>query len=446
MAEPQAPAPPERRSSFLASAVATYATNITVAVLSLFNVLIVARALDPVGRGEIAFLTTVAMLTAQLASLGVPQAISNAAGKRPELTPRLVTNAALISAGAGLAAIVVIALLTVIVPGVGGDVDASLRWLALAAVPMLLLQSCLQAVVLVHFGFGAYNAASLITPVLNVTANGILALTGDLTVGLALTSWIVGQVLATGLLLRYIRRRLGGFGRPDAGLAKESARFGVQVYAGRVLYAGNYRLDQWIVGSVAGSQQLGIYSVAVAWTEALFLLPTALSAAQRGDVTRADGKGAARQAAMVFRATVLMTFVAGGAMVVLAPFLAETIFGPEFAEATGQIRVLVVGAFGIAALKLLGSVLMAQGRPMLETSAVAVAFIVIIGLDILLIPSQGGMGAAIASAVGYSAGGAVVALLFIRSLGARWTDLLPRGNELGPLVRAVTGRVSAARR
>ena len=431
----------ERRSSFLASAVATYATNIAVALLSLVNVLIIARALDPVGRGEVAFLTTVASLTAQLASFGIPQALSNMAGKRPEITPRLVTNAAVISAGAGLLAVVAVTAIVALIPGAGADVDDMLRWMALAAVPMLLLQACLQAVVLVHFGFAAYNGAWLITPVLNVVVNGALALTGSLTVGLALTVWIVGQVLATGVLLIYVVRRLGGFGAPDAGLAKESGRFGVQVYAGRVLYAGNYRLDQWIVGAVAGMQQLGIYSVAVAWTEALFLLPTALSAAQRGDVTRADKASAARHAATVFRATVLLTVLAGIAMIILAPFLATTVFGPEFSDATGQIRVLVLGAFGIAALKLLGSVLTAQSKPMLETAAVGVAFVVIVALDIVLIPSHGGMGAAIASTIGYTAGGLAVAALFVKSLGGGWGDLMPRGTELGPLVRLVRTRV-----
>lgn len=431
----------ERRSSFLASAVATYATNITVAILSLVNVLIIARALDPVGRGEVAFLTTVAALTSQLASFGIPQALSNAAGKRPEITPRLVTNAAIISAVAGLVAVGVVTVVVALIPGAGAGAADLLRWMALAAVPMLLLQSCLQAVVLVHFGFAAYNGAWLITPVLNVVANGALALTGSLTVGLALGVWITGQVLATLILLAYVLRRLGGFGRPDAELARQSGKFGVQVYAGRVLYAGNYRLDQWIVGAVAGLQQLGIYSVAVAWTEALFLLPTALSAAQRGDVTRADEATAARHAATVFRATVLLTVVAGIVMVIIAPFLATTVFGPEFSDATGQIRVLVVGAFGIAALKLLGSVLTAQSKPMLETAAVGVAFVMIIGLDIVLIPSHGGMGAAIASAAGYTAGGLAVAFFFLRALGGSGRDLMPRGNELGPLVRLVRARV-----
>jgi O-antigen/teichoic acid export membrane protein len=427
------PPAPERRSTFLASAVATYATTIAVAVLSLVNVLIVARALHAVGRGEVAFLTTVASLTAQLAAFGIPQASSNFAGRRPEQTPAVATNAVLIAAFAGLGAIGVVAGLFAIVPAAGGDVDAPLRWLAVASVPMLIVQACLQAIVLVHFRFAAYNASLLVTPVLNVAVNGVLALTGGLTVGLAVGAWIAGQLVATVILATTVARGLGGFGRPEGALAGRAARFGAQAYAGRVLYASNYRLDQWIVASIAGSRELGVYSVAVAWTEALFLLPTALSAAQRGDVTRADRASAARHAATVFRATVLLTVVSGAAMVALAPFLAETLFGSEFADATGQIRVLVLGAFGIAALKLLGSVLTAQGRPLRETAAVAVAFVVMIVLDALLIPSHGGMGAAIASAAAYSAGGLAVAWLFVRTLGGGWRDLVPRGNELGPL-------------
>lgn len=430
---------PERRSSFFASAVGTYATNLTVAALSLVNVLIVARALDADGRGEIAFLTTVAALTSQMAAFGIPQASSNFAGRKPELTPRLVTNAVVVSLLAGLGAIGVVAALVALVPDAGGDVSATLRWVALAAVPMLILQACLQAVVLVHYGFAAYNGAWLVTPILNVAANGILALTGQLTVGLALASWIGGQIIATLVLGVYVLRRLGGFGRPDARLARDAARFGAQAHAGRVLYASNYRVDQWIVGSLGSNAQLGVYSVAVAWTEALFFLPSALSAAQRGDVTRADREAASRHSSMVFRATVLLTVLAGAVMAAFAPFLAETVFGPEFSDATGQIRVLLLGSFGIAALKLLGSVLTAQGRPLRETSAVAVAFVVIIVLDVLLIPEHGGMGAAIASAAGYTAGGLAVAVLFIRTLGGRWTDLIPRGNELAPLWTRLRG-------
>jgi O-antigen/teichoic acid export membrane protein len=46
--------------SFVSSALFTFGTQIAVAVLSLVNVLIVARALGPTGRGQIALLTTIA--------------------------------------------------------------------------------------------------------------------------------------------------------------------------------------------------------------------------------------------------------------------------------------------------------------------------------------------------------------------------------------------------
>ena len=50
---------------------------------------------------------------------------------------------------------------------------------------------------------------------------------------------------------------------------------------------GNYRADQWIVGSIAGARELGLYSVAVAWAELLFYLPGVISLLQRPDLVRA---------------------------------------------------------------------------------------------------------------------------------------------------------------
>ena len=65
------------RPSFARSAVTTYGTNLAVALLSFVSVLITARALGAAGRGDIAFLTTIAFLTAQLSTLGVAQANAN---------------------------------------------------------------------------------------------------------------------------------------------------------------------------------------------------------------------------------------------------------------------------------------------------------------------------------------------------------------------------------
>ena len=422
-----------RRRSFGRAAITTYASNLVMAGLSLVNVLIMSRALGPAGRGEFVFLTTIAMLTSTLSSLGVEEATANIAGSEPHRRRSLAGNAALLSFAFGLLAIAILAVLMAVFPGVAGDSDPTLRWLALASIPMLIFLFYLQFLVRADYGFAATNVAALVGPALNVTVNGLLAALGLITVETALITWIVGQLLATLLLVWYTRSRLAGFGRPDFKLAAESVGFGIQAHTGRVMKTGNYRLDQWLLGAMAGPRDLGLYSVAVAWSEALFYLPEALGMVLRPDAVRATPREAARQTALAFRIAILATIPIGLVMIIAAPFLCVTLLGDEFHGSIVQLRVLVPGALGMVSMKLLANVLTAQRKPMLANSAIAVAFVATIALDLLLIPSHGGLGAAIASTIAYLAGGIAVAVIFIRALDARPRDLMPRPSDIGKL-------------
>jgi O-antigen/teichoic acid export membrane protein len=204
---------------------------------------------------------------------------------------------------------------------------------------------------------------------------------------------------------------------------------------------GNYRLDQWLLGSISGARALGLYSVAVAWAEVLFFLPTALATVQRPDLVRANRTEASRQAAIGFRAAALLTLVSVVVLIGAAPFLCETIFGSDFHGSIRDLRILALGAFGIVAIKQLGVALTSQRKPLLETAGILVAFAVTAVADVVLIPSHADLGASIASTISYSAGGLAMAAIFIRALGGRLSDLLPRGSE----VRWFVGRLRARR-
>lgn len=426
------PERPRLRRSFTL----TYAASVLAAALSLVNALIVARALGPAGRGEVTFLTTMAMITSQLSSLGVEEAAGNIAGARAHARPALATNALVLSFVFGMLAVAVVAVLIAIFPAVGGDVSTTLRWVALGAVPVLVLNLYLQFVIRADYGFAVTNAVLLFAPVLNVVLNGALWAAGVITVEAVVIIWVAGQLVGTVVLAVYLTMRLAGFGRPDRGLAGEMVGFGVKAHAGRVMKTGNYRLDQWILGSIAGSKELGLYSVAVAWTEALFFLPEALSTVLRPDLVRASAAEAARQAARVFRVALVATLPFVVAVVVAAPVLCVTIFGSSFEGSIDDLRVLAPGALGIVALKVLANALVAQGRPLLANVAIAVAFIITIVLDILLIPPYGGVGAAIASLVAYLSGGLVVALVFVRTLEVPWRDMVPGRDDVRLLADA----------
>jgi O-antigen/teichoic acid export membrane protein len=427
-------------SSLATRAVATYGANLAVAFISFANVLLTARMLGPSGRGEVAFLTAIAMLSANIALFGIGEANANLAGKRPGLRPTLFSNSVLFSAGFGLLAILIVAGLVATVPAIGGGASTHLLVAALVAIPILILQAYLMLLAQAEYGFAWTNIAWVLGPVVNVSVNGLLAASGRLTVGTVVVTWVAGQALGLAVLVVYLVRRPGGAGRPDAALARDALAFGARTHIGRVMMMGNYRLDQWILGAVAGPTALGLYSVAVAWAETLFYLPTSVVMAQRPDLVRASRGEARSLAARSFRAALMITGLLGIALFVLAPFLVVGLFGDEFDGSIVDLRLLLFGALGMVSLKVFSGALTAQGFPLLSSAGISIALVVTVVLDIALIPRYDDLGASIASMAAYTIGGLGIALIFVRTVGGTLSSLLPRWRdaaELGERVRTV---------
>jgi O-antigen/teichoic acid export membrane protein len=414
----------------LSSSIQTYASQLGVAVLSLGNALIVARALGPDGRGQVAFLTAIAWLASNLSTLGVQEANVNLAGEEPALRRSLATNSLILAVVLGATCTLVIAALVAVVPAAGGDARKALLWIVLASMPMLILSVYLRFLLQGDYHFGVTNLAWFLPAVINVSVNGGLALAGILSVGTAVGTWIAGQAVGTALMARHVIRHSTGFGRPDLALARRTLGFGAKSHFGRVMLIANYRLDQWILGAIAGARQVGLYSVAVAWAEALFMLPTALAAVQRPDVVRASGRDAVSITARMFRVSLLLTCALAVGLVLFAPILCVTFFGEEFRESVSQLRILTAGAFGIVALKQLGSSLTGRRHPTAASVSIGAAFACTVILDAILIPSHGGLGAAIASSVAYTFGGLVIAVVFARTLHGRLASLVPRPRDI----------------
>lgn len=431
-----------RRPDFFSSAVQTYAAQIAVAVLSLGNALIVARALGPTGRGDVVFLTTIAYIVSSLATVGVQEANVNVAGLAPGRRRALATNSIILSLLFGCLGIAAVVLLVAIVPAAGGGAETLLLAMTLGSLPALVLSTNLRFLIQGDYGFAVTNFVWVLPAVLNLTINGVFALAGALTVGVAVATWIGGQLLGTAILAWYVARRSVGFGRPSYSLAQETLGFGLKSHIGRVMLLGNYRLDAWILGAIAGAKELGLYSVAVAFAEALFLLPTALAAVQRPDLVRASQEEAAHRTAVIFRGALAVTLVAAVALIAIAPLVVLGLFGEEFRGSIDDLRVLTLGAFGIVALKQIGNALTARQLPTQASFGIGVAFVATIVLDVLLIPSLGGLGAALASSLSYTLGGIVIVVIFTRLVGGTVVDLLPRPSDFTEL----WGRVRSLRR
>jgi len=415
----------------------TFASNLGVATLSFLNVIVITRSLGATGRGQFVFLIAMANLTHYACTFGVQEAHANLASREPSLRGRLASNSVLGALVFGAVGIGIIEGLIAAFPGVGGGTTQGWRLVALSAVPVLILQNYFRALVQAASGFTAVNLAWMLGPLLNVLGNGSLALAGLLTVHRAVAIWVTGQVAATVMIVGFHRARVAPFGRPSGRLAGSALGFGLKSHAGDVMMLGNYRLDQWILGATRTKAELGVYSVAVALAETLFYLPEAVKQVARPRLARATRLRAAAEGAAVFRLTTVATAVIATPLVVFAPFVIRILFGDAFSGASPQLRLLALGAFGVIGMKILGNALTAQRRPGLESVVVAIAFAATIGLDVALIPTFGGTGAAIASTVSYLVGGIAVAGVYVRVLGVEPAALVPRRVEIASLVRQI---------
>jgi O-antigen/teichoic acid export membrane protein len=433
----------QRRSAASATLI-TYGTNLAAAVLSLVNVLIVSRELGPAGRGNVAFLTAIAWLTSSLASAGIEEANANLAASETRERRALATNSVVLALLLGAIAIGVVTGLIELFPAVAGPSSSGLRALTLGFLPLLILNLYMRWLVRADYAFAVTNIAWVVGPFGNVAVNGLFAVLGLLTVGTAVGTWLAGQAAGTIILLWYAARRSAGFGQPDVRLMRRALAFGLKTHAGRVMLLGNYRLDQWLLGAISGARELGLYSVAVAWAEALWYLPTALKFVQRPDLVRSGRKKAVDQAAAGFRAATLVTVVLAVGMAFAAPILCVTFFGEDFRGSIVELRLLVIGAPGVVALIAFGNALVAQRRPLLSSLALGTGFLCTIALDVVLIPPYAGVGAAVASALAYTAAGAVMSVFFVRALGASGHELVPKAGELAWFLRLA--RASLRRR
>jgi len=283
-----------------------------------------------------------------------------------------------------------------------------------------------------------------VVPIVNLSGNVLFALFGKLSVGVGLFTWIAGQTMGFLLLAVWTTREIG-YSRPNFKLMGQAFRFGAKNHLTATMQLANFRIDQWFVGLLAGNAQLGIYVNAVAFAETLFYLPQAVASALRPDLIRAEESDAGHQAARGARLAMLATAAGAVAMVVLAPVLMRVFFGPEGTAGTRMLQMLAPGAIGIVLTKVLSVAMASQNRPLATVIPIGLGLVATISLDLLLIPGQGGFGAAIASTAAYLIAGGTMAIAFRRVFKMPIGTLLPRRDDLRALVAPVKSALQARR-
>jgi O-antigen/teichoic acid export membrane protein len=121
--------------------------------------------------------------------------------------------------------------------------------------------------------------------------------------------------------------------------------------------------------------------------------------------------------AVACRRTLVVTVLAGLCLVAVARPAIPIIYGGEFGPSVGVFLVLLPSGLFYTVHKVLGSSLSAHGMPQATLYAGLVSLPFTVGLNLLLVPRWGIVGAAVASDIAYAVNAGAVLLLFWKVSG-----------------------------
>ena len=246
-----------------------------------------------------------------------------------------------------------------------------------------------------------YVAASIVNILITVAATVLLVVVYDEGPLGVLVGNFIGTLLVYVVLVGYHREQLGL--EFDRALFRRMNHFGLPLIpAALALWAINF-IDRWFVAYYKGQGEVGVYSVAVRIASAVvFVLLAFRTAWPAFAYSIVDDRDAKRAYAFVLTYVLLVTCWLSAALALLAPWLVHLLArNPGFARAAEAVGLLAFSAAVYTGYTVLAVGAGRARRTQLNWVISGLAAAVNIGLNMLLIPRYGMIGAAISTLVAY---------------------------------------------
>lgn len=441
-----APPPPTGRTPTVASNMVTAAIgNAVTPLAALISLPILTYTLGVTGRGEIAAATAPLLLAVTAGTFGIPEAVAYTVARTPRLLRTAVRRGAVLITLAGALATFVCWLAS----GLLADGDPQLQDMiilaSLAVIPSVL-------VLILRAGASGLQRWRLVaieqalTALLRLAGVAVLAVIGHLTPLSAVIVIAVTPVLG-GLAYLPLRGRSGPMIGPAPTVTTgRILGYGSRIWLGSLTGVLLARLDQTIMTPLAGTYQLGLYAVAVNVMDAALVLHSAIrDVSFTSDAATRDDEKLCASA----RISGLVSVTVGLILALLMPFALPVVFGADFAPALPAVWWLLASVAILAPGSIAGAGLSARGHPGLRSLALLFACVVNVIVLVLLVPTLGAVGAAIATFVGsIVAGQTNIALMSRlghiparRFYGIRRTDLAIISSKVRGVLAGVRGSV-----
>lgn len=376
------------------------ASQLLTACVALVANVLMARAMTPTGRGEVALMLQVVYLATQVLLLGTERSfVASYHNVSPAAAVRAYARLLLIPCGLSLTAAAVFAVAAPEHLNPGPAVVAMLACYAIVECASLATRAIAVAAGRVHEFLCCRVIESLLL---------LATLVGLFLAQISRPSvWILGYLFSGAVptivyIVIWLRLPATGVTEVAPGQNRLVRREGLTLFPAALSNMAMLRADRLALPALASTSALGLYASVATMTELLAWPPRAYADSRLGRwrATHRDGGLNARPlivAAAVY-ALVVTPILAGALYLLIVPVL-----GVRYAPAKAVVLPLVAAAGLYAVSRVSLGLLIAKGHAALVSAAEITGFVVSFAAYLLLIPDYGILGAAYGSLLGYGA-------------------------------------------
>src|SRR5690606_22285896 len=192
------------------------------------------------------------------------------------------------------------------------------------------------------------------------------------------------------------------------------------------LIIANYKIDILLLGLLSTPEEVGYYAVSVQVAELMWQLPGAIMLVLMSrSANNKDQSGAwSEKVAMVCRVMILITIMSAIVLAIAVYCGMALVFGQEYFPAISITLILLLSTIFMVPFKSLNADLAGEGRPKFSIIAMSPSVILNIGLNFLLIPKYGALGAAVSTVFSYMLCGILISIIYSHIKSVPLSDLI----------------------
>jgi O-antigen/teichoic acid export membrane protein len=188
-------------------------------------------------------------------------------------------------------------------------------------------------------------------------------------------------------------------GEAPAPAYRAALAFSIPAGAGELVLLAMLRVDIVLVAVFLPVADAGLYAVAIALSEMLWVIPDGVALVV---LPTSSSESVATRSRRLLALAVGLTFASGVVLSIVAEPLIRGLFGAAYEGAAAAVPLLAVAAVAGGAWKVVGAEVVAAGRTSPRLWSASVGLVSMVLVDLLAIPTLGIRGAALGAAVGYT--------------------------------------------